>query len=207
MAEVDKDKIVPTPSTDIAVKNQQQTKPAKPKAREVEKKKTFGERVADNFMNIDYSQIKDRLLFDWLLPEIISTLGDILRMGFSKDGRGRTRSATRKRNGFTPYADAYDERHRDRDRDRPDPTRQNFRKIRLEFYEKEDAQDVLDDLRESLAQNSNGYVTVRELYSNADLPTNSTMLNWVWYDLEDAYIERIGDNYVLRMPPADERRR
>lgn len=204
MAEVNKD-MIPTSSseTDIQTKGQPNNKPQKPKAKEVEKKKTFGERIADNFMSIDYGKIKDRLLFDWLFPEIISTLGDILRMIFSQDGRGRTRSGSRKRNGYTSYSEAYDERRRDE----RDPTRQNFRKIRLEFYEKEDAEEILDDLRESLAQNNNGYVTVRELYSNADLPTHSAMLNWVWYDLEDAYIERVGDNYILRMPPADERRR
>lgn len=205
MAEVEKDKL-PTTTTDIAKRPDQPPAPQqnpKPKAKEVEKKKSFGERVAENFMNIDYGQIKDRLLFDWLLPEIISTLGDILRMGFSKDGRGRTRSGSRKRDGYTRYSDAYDERHRGGG---SDPTRQNFRKIRLEFYDREVAEEVLGELRESLEQSNNGYVTVRELYSNADMPTNPTMYNWVWYDLEDAFIERVGDNYVLGMPPAEARR-
>ena len=216
MAEVDKEameKKFPSndytkikPREEIARKNDKPEKSKlKGKVREPENKKTFGERIADNFMNIDYEQIKDRLLFDWLFPEIISTLGDILRMIFSQDGRGRSRSSARKRrDGYTEYSSISDGSS---SRNRRDPTRQDFRKIRLEFYEREDAEEVLDDLRERLEGSSVDFIPVRDLYSLADLPTNSTMLNWVWYDLEDCHIERNGDNYVLRMPPAEQRRR
>ena len=174
MAEVDKDKMnLPATTENKPVKTEQKKKP-KVVGGDV-KKKTFGERIADNFMNIDYDQIKD--------------------------GRGRTRtSARRKRDGYTSYGSAYDER---RERENRDPTRQNFRKIRLEFYEKEDAEEVLDDLRESLEESNADYITVRELYSLADLPTNNTMLKWGWRDLEDCYVERNGENYVLHMPPAE----
>lgn len=215
MAEVDKEtmeKKFPSndytqikPREEIAKKSDNPPAKTKPKAKEVEKKKTFGERIADNFMNIDYEQIKDRLLFDWLFPEIISTLGDILRMIFSQDGRGRSRGSTRRRrDGYTEYSSISDGNSQRRQRD---PTRQDFRKIKLEFYEREDAEEVLDDLRERLEGSNVDYVPVRDLYSLADLPTNATMLNWVWYDLEDCRIERLGDNYVLRMPPAEQRRR
>lgn len=179
-------------------------KPAKPKAREAEKKKSFGEQIVDNYKNIDYGQIKKRLLFDWLFPEMISTLGDILRMIFSEDGRGSTRGASRKRkDGYVEYSSISD----GGSRRKSDPTRQDFRKIRLEFYEREDAEEVLGDLRERLESSNADCIPVRDLYSLADLPTNATMLNWVWYDLEDCRIERYGDNYVLVMPPATQRRR
>ena len=171
----------------------------KPKVREVPREKTFGERIADNFMNIDYDRIKDRLLFDWLFPEIISTLGDILRMIFSKDGSGKSRGSYR-RSGGGSYGSAYDEKKQERET--RDPTRQDFRKIRLEFYDYNVAKEVRDDLCERLAVSKVNYVPVRVLYSLADLPTNSTMLNWVWYDLEDVRIERWGENYILIMPPA-----
>ena len=65
----------------------------------------------------------------------------------------------------------------------------------------------MDDLRERLEGSNVDCVPVRDLYSLADLPTNSTMLNWVWYDLEDCRIDRNGENYILRMPPAEPRRR
>lgn len=176
----------------------------KKKIRAKEQRKSFGERIADNFLNMDHEQIRDRLIFDWLFPEIISTIDDILRMIFFGDRNGGSRRGRdRDRRGYTSYNSIYDERRRERERDAPDPTRQNFKRIRLEFYDRDDAEEVLDDLRESLEESSSGWVTVKELYSLADLPTNSTMYKWGWYDLEDCRVERKGDNYVLEMPKAE----
>ena len=103
---------------------------------------------------------------------MISTLGDILRMIFSEDGRGSTRGASRKRkDGYVEYSSISD----GGSRRKSDPTRQDFRKIRLEFYEREDAEEVLGDLRERLESSNADCIPVRDLYSLADLPTNATM--------------------------------
>lgn len=84
--------------------------------------------------------------------------------------------------------------------------RQDFRKIKLEFEDREEAEEVLDNLRDALESSKDGYVSVRTLYSLADLPTNNVMLDWGWYDLEDCTIERSGVYYILRMPPAEYKR-
>lgn len=216
MAEVDKEKLKEQfPSNDYTQikpreeigKQMEPSKKLKPdksklKSGVVEKKPTFGERIANNFMNIDYEGIKNRFLFDVLFPEIISALGDVLRAIFSQDGRGTVRR--KRKDGYTEYSSISDGNSKRREKD---ITRQDFRKIKLEFYEREDAEEVLDDLRERLADSNVDYIPVRDLYSLADLPTNSAMLNWVWYDLEDCRIERIGEYYILRMPPAEARRR
>lgn len=208
MAEVDKEKlgftqIKPKEEVGKALEPAKKAVPDKSKLKSgvVDKKPTFGERIANNFMNIDYEGIKDRFLFDVLFPEMISALGDVLRAIFSQDGRGTVR---RKRKGdYTEYSSISDgSRRREKD-----ITRQDFRKIKLEFYERDDAIEVLDDLREMLAESSSGYVYVRDLYSLADLPTNSAMLNWVWYDLENCRVEPNGGNYVLCLPPAEPRNR
>jgi hypothetical protein len=177
---------------------------AKKKIHAKEQKRTFGERIADNFLNMDHEQIRDRLLFDWLFPEIIATIDDVLRMIFfgDRNGGGRRRR-DRDSRGYTSYNSIYDERRRDRDRDMPDPTRQNFRRIRLEFGDREDADDLLDQIREALEESDSGWVTVKELYSLAELPTNSTMYKWGWTDLEDCMVTRKGDIYVLEMPRAE----
>ena len=83
------------------------------------------------------------------------------------------------------------------------PDRQDFRKIRLEFQTREDAEEVLGDLREELEASKEGCVLVRTLYSLADLPTTVTMFDWCWYDLEDCAITREEDHYILKMPPAE----
>lgn len=174
----------------------------KKKIKAKEKKRTFGERIAENFLNLDHDQIRDRLLFDWLFPEIIATIDDVLRMIFfgDRNGGGRPRRGERGRSG---YNSIYDERKRERERERTDPTRQNFKRIRLVFYTREDAEEVLDELRESLEESSGGYVTVKELYSLTEMPTNYAMNKWGWYDLEDAMITRERDDYILEMPRAE----
>lgn len=209
MAEVDKEKlgftqIKPKEEVGKGIEPAKKTVPDKSKLKSgvVDKKPTFGERIANNFMNIDYEGIKDRFLFDVLFPEMISALGDVLRAIFSQDGRGTVRRK-RGRGDYTEYSSISDgSRRREKD-----ITRQDFRKIKLEFYERDDAIEVLDDLREMLADSSSGYVYVRDLYSLADLPTNSAMLNWVWYDLENCRVESNGGNYVLCLPPAEPRNR
>ena len=94
----------------------------------------------------------------------------------------------------TPYYNPYAYFHKDY----PD-----FKHIKLEFQTREEAIDVRDNLQELLATGANGYVTVQDLYSIAGLPTNLEMTHRVWYDLEDCKIERNGENYILRMPPAE----
>jgi len=216
MAEVEKEKlkeqfpsnnytqIKPREEVGKGIEPAKKTVPDKSKLKSgvVDKKPTFGERIANNFMNIDYEGIKDRFLFDVLFPEMISALGDVLRAIFSQDGKGTVRR--RRKDGYTEYSSISDGSSRRREKD---ITRQDFRKIKLEFYERDDAIEVLDDLREMLAESSSGYVYVRDLYSLADLPTNSAMLNWVWYDLENCRVEPNGGNYVLWLPPAEPRNR
>jgi len=89
---------------------------------------------------------------------------------------------------------------------RRDPTRQDFRKIRLIFNDREDAVEVLDRLKEELEVSKDYSVSVRTLYRLADLPTNNVMLDWGWYDLEDCAITREADHYILKMPPAEYKR-
>jgi hypothetical protein len=207
MATVGDDKMPSNNYTDIKPKESfaPPAEAPKKKIKAKEKKRTFGERIAENFLNLDKEQIRDRLLFDWLFPEIIATFDDILRMIFFGDRNGGPRSSRRSERGRSGYNSIYDERRRERERD--DPTRQNFRHIKLVFYSREDAEEVLDDLRESLEESSGGFVTVKELYSLADMPTNYAMTSWGWFDLEDCIITRDRDDWILEMPKAEVVRR
>lgn len=205
MAVVGEDRMPSNNYTDIKPKESIKSPPAnnekKGKIKGI-KKQTFGERIAENFLNLDREQIRDHLLFDWLFPEIISTFDSILRMIFFGDRNGGPKSARQNGRFGSRYSSAFDESRRERER--TDLTRQNFKHIRLEFYNEKDAIKVLDDLRESLEESSGGYVTVKELYSHKylELPTNYTMGNWGWYDLEDCVISYDGESYVLEMPKA-----
>lgn len=114
----------------------------------------------------------------------------------NENGYTKKRSKADITRSYNPYTPLYS--------NRPD-----FRHIRLEFESREDAKEVLDDLKTiletTIETGSKAYVQVHDLYSLADLPTNSAMFNWVWYDLEDCKIERNGDSYILKMPPVEPR--
>ncbi len=189
----------PQQSTDIPKPDEKKKPKIKPT------KKTVGERIAENFLAADREDIKEHLLFDWLIPEIKSAIEDIIHMVLYGTRGGSRGSRNRSGGGrYTPYNSIYDERKRERERGGDlDPTRQNFRRIRLTFYAREDAEEVLGDLRDSLEESSGGFVTVKELYSLAELPTNSTMYKWGWFDLRDARILREGEDYTLEMPRAE----
>lgn len=207
MAVVGEDRMPSNNYTDIKPKESINVPAESPKKKikAKEKKRTFGERIAENFLNLDREQIRDRLLFDWLFPEIIATFDDILRMIFFGDRNDGSRSSRRGERGRSSYNSIYDERRRERERD--DPTRQNFRHIKLIFDTREDAEEILDELRESLEESSGGFVTVKELYSLADMPTNYAMNSWGWFDLEDCIITRDRNEWVLEMPKAEVVRR
>ena len=81
--------------------------------------------------------------------------------------------------------------------------RQDCRHIQLVFETREKAEDTLDELCDLLESSKEGYVTVRQLYSIVEQVTRFDAANWVWYDLEDCTIEQNGDNYILKMPPAE----
>lgn len=83
-----------------------------------------------------------------------------------------------------------------------DPTKQDFRNIRLTFPTRKDAEEVLEDLKDKLEESREGYARVWDLYSLAELPTNSLMMKWGWDDLADCWIERDEEYYKLNMPPA-----
>lgn len=78
----------------------------------------------------------------------------------------------------------------------------DFKKIRLSFDDFDEAKDVLEDLKGSLESSEDRYVTVKELYSLAGLPTNCMMSGWGWYNLDDCEIILLKDQCELWMPPA-----
>lgn len=186
-------------SVDGGVPKPEEEKPKK-QNKAKEEKRTIGDRIADNFFAATGKDIGSYMLFDWLIPEIKEAILNALSMLLfgTRSGRRPSSDSRRKAGGYNSIYDG-----QKRDREREDPTRQNFRRIRLVFSSRESAEDVRDDLRESLERSSGGFVTVKELYSLAELPTNSTMYNWGWYDLEDVKIVRQDGDYILEMPRAE----
>lgn len=175
------------------------------------KEQTFGEKIVTNIKSIDKKEIKKHLIFDWFIPEFIDqVVGFLKQMFYGEDDRPASRASGR--NGYTAYGSRYRNRRPvnvDREmRDKRDrEAKQNYAHIVISFGSSwDDATEVMDDLREMLEESSNGYVRVKDLYShsNVGFPTNNTMDNWGWYDLEEMYIDDSDkDDLELIMPKAE----
>lgn len=66
------------------------------------------------------------------------------------------------------------------------------------FERKSDADTVLDSLREAIAEF--GVVSVQSLFELCQKTAPFTANKFGWMDLEDAFVERTRDGYILRLP-------
>ena len=180
---------------------------AKGKVRE--KKRTVGERIADNFLATDGGELKEHFIFDWLIPGIKTIVEDLVHMLLYGDGaspdirRSRGRSEVRR----VPYNSIYDGRRR---RDEEVIPRRGTRTPELIFDRRADAEQVLCGMNEYI--DDYGTVSMKDFYSivsevsegEIDIPTDFQMTQWGWYDLSGANVVQVrGGGYLLRMPKAE----
>ena len=181
-------------------------KVAKGKVRE--KKRTVGERIADNFLATDGSELKEHFIFDWLIPGIKTIVEDLVHMilygtGASNDiRRERGRSEVRR----LPYNSIYDGRRKN---DEYIPRRGN-RTPELIFDYRNDAEQVLSGINEYI--DDYGSASMKDFYSivsevsegRIDIPTDFQMTQWGWYDVSTASVSQVrGGGWLLRMPKAE----
>ena len=183
----------------------------KPKAKQ--KELTFGETLVTNIKSIDKKQVKKHLIFDWFLPELIDQIVGFLKQAFYGDDNAPAARSNSRGSKYTAYGSRYRQRPSSSTDSgmRSREVKQNFRHIRISFGENMDAAcEVIDDLREMLEESDSvGCVRVKDLYShsNVGFPTNNTMDNWGWYDLDEMYIDDSDpDDLTIVMPPARELR-
>ncbi len=173
----------------------------KPIAQAKEKKRTFGQKFADRFLSITKDEIQNRLIDEWLFPGICNAIEDLVHFILFQDrirpGSRRDRDDGRMRR--IDYNGRYDESRRE-----PYLNRRT-RQPELVFDTRDEANEVLETLYEYLDDYRK--VTVKDLYTLADMPTDFTMTNWGWYDLSDAIVLRCDEGFLLRMPKIQEIRR
>lgn len=131
--------------------------------------------------------------------DIITTGLDILLYGESDASRTRGRfNSNRPMTSSINYASTGNMRRVNQTR------RSNVTKVRARpeeeiiFERKADADLVLDGLREAIE--NFGTVTVQTLFDMCDKTAPWTANKYGWMDLEDAYVERTRDGYILKMP-------
>ncbi len=169
---------------------------SKPLVTGKEKKKTLADRISENFMLAKKGNIKERFLWEWLIPGIESAVVDwihILLMGDRQGSRYFSRRRSRSRDGDVDYTKPWYEGASSEERS-PKPSMQP--EI---FYEsREEADAILVRMNEYL--DDYGRVSVKDLYFLSNLPTNSAMYNIGWTDLEEADVIKVPEGYLLKMP-------
>lgn len=184
----------------------------KKKSKDITPTKTFGERLADSFLNVDPKSILEKFFDNSVVPWLKDSAEDLFHMflhngdSYSAGRRRRDSDGPRRRD----YNSIYDGgRRRDRDDDDRIIERQNFRRIRILIRDdrRKYAEQVIRDLIEEQDDRGGGWITVKDLYSHeyVDLPTNYVQSSWGWKDLyfEDVKFTRDSDGWIIEMPKAE----
>lgn len=184
----------------------------KKKSKDITPTKTFGERLADSFLNVDPKSILEKFFDNSVVPWLKDSAEDLFHMflhngdSYSAGRRRRDSDGPRRRD----YNSIYDGgRRRDRDDDDRILERQNFRRIRILIRDdrRKYAEQVIRDLIEEQDDRGGGWITVKDLYSHeyVDLPTNYVQSSWGWKDLyfEDVKFTRDSDGWIIEMPKAE----
>ena len=151
-------------------------------------------------------ELKQHAIEDVILPGLRDAVWDIFTTTLSSLLYGTTGAGPRRQNGSRPFTSSinYASTNSYNRMGRPQSSPNKVAKVKprpeeeLIFACKADAEAALDALRESVA--SYGVVSVQSLFEMCDRTAPFTSNKYGWMDLEDAYIERVREGYILRMP-------
>lgn len=171
------------------------------KGKVVEKKKGLGERIAEAFIMTDGASIKDYLIFNVLIPGVKNTIENVVHMIlFPTKGDSRiTRRGGESRIIPVTYRGRFEDRHRD------DRAYSRFKgnKTELIFDSREDAEEILGIMIRKIERT--GFASVKDLYREAELPTDFTYDSWGWRSLYDAIVIQTREGWLLKMPEMEEK--
>ena len=164
------------------------------------KKKGGVSKLTDSFISEEASNVGNYIWTELVLPTIKQTLVDAIRnsaemifLGKVSSGRGRGSSG-----GSSNYV-SYDRFSRgSSDRSYESSARRLFDPDSIIFEEKVDAEDVLQQMDEMMA--NYGLVSVSDLYDMAGLSAPHTSNKYGWTNIRNAEVVRGSDGYIIRLP-------
>lgn len=174
----------------------------KPIAKGKEKKPSLRERLTDSFLAVNGDDIKERVIFDWVIPGIKNILEDVVHMllfGDKADPR-ISRSRGESRFGGVDYRKISEDRRR---KDEYIP-RSRKRDPEIVFTTRKEAEEVLVKLYENVDKYGN--VTAKDLYLYADMQPEFPMSNWGWRNLTGSSVVEVRGGYLLKLPKMEELR-
>ena len=189
------------------VNDRKKMKPVVDSSKVVSSKKGAGSKLAENFIKEDLSEIKDTIIFDWILPGIKNMILNTLSMAFfgeAIDPRDR-RYTTTSRYGRTDYGGYSRNRDSRRDLDRRGDRRSNYDEKKADYrsivlLDRRSAEDVVDALRDEI--HSCGRASIAQLFELVQLPSDYTDCDYGWTDERDIDIQRVHDGFLIKVRPA-----
>ena len=174
----------------------------KPVAKGKEKKPSIKKRLTDSFLVSNGEDIKERVIFDWVIPGIKNILEDIVHMllfGDKPDPR-ISRSRGESRVDGLKYSRYYKD-PRQKEEYIPKP---RTRDPEVFFQTRSEAEDVLTRMFDMVSDY--GRVTVKDLYLLSDMPTDFAMSNWGWRTLTGSSVVETRGGYMIKFPRVEELR-
>lgn len=159
-------------------------------------KKTVGQKIVEAFVPEDVTNVGDYLLQDIFVPSAKKLFEDLITNGISillygdagRGGRSNTRA------GRVNYNSIHDgSRNSSSTRSR---NRYDYEEVKLDY--RGEAEEVLDRMCELVA--AYGMASVADLYDLVGITGNYTDNKYGWTDLRNAYVERVRDGYLIKMP-------
>lgn len=163
------------------------------------KKKNEIRKFADVFISEDAANVKSYILMDVLVPAIKKAISDVVTNGidmilYGGKGPGKKSSVGSK----VSYGSFYKSDDRRPMADiRP---RNTLDYDDIIFETRGDAEVVLAQMNDIIARYD--YVRVLDLYDMAELTAPFTANRYGWTNLKNAYVDRVRDGYIIRLPRA-----
>lgn len=168
----------------------------------VQKKKSFGQKMARTFLEDDTKSVWSYLLYDVLIPAAKSTISDMISGGTEMllFGTAKGRPARRDSNkSYVSYSSYYNKPAPQTSlRDNRNRARLNFDDIILETrWEAEEVLSHMVDLIENY-----GVASVADLYELVGIAGSFTDNKYGWTNLNSASVTRVRDGYLINLPNA-----
>lgn len=174
-----------------------------PIAKGKEKKPSFRQRLTESFLSTSGEDIKDAVIFDWVIPGIKNIVESVVHMilfGDKTDPRIiRSRGESRLGGGL-PYNKYYDDKKRKEEY----ISRPKSRQPEVVFTTRQEAEEVMTKMFDEVSKY--GRVTVKDLYSMSDMPTEYAMSNWGWRNLTGTTVVEVRGGYMIKFPKVEEMR-
>ena len=176
----------------------------------VEKKEGIFTRLVRAFLPDDVVDVKSYIVSDVLVPGVKDLASDIahgvIDAALYGDTRGGYRRGRKKNNsGYIGYSSIFSSNvislndnsrkdDKDRTRHRTDRVQPIITQTRAQ------ADEIISTLIEYIDQSPDGYVSIGDLYGALERDTDPNDFKWGWDSLGDAYVERIKEGYLVRLP-------